>query len=315
MMNVKSKTWGLSAAGLGALLLLAGPLARPAGAQVSIQLGRGDHRLEGQRFRSMRQLAHYLDEAAQKAAQVAGDTREERSGVMQRRFLWAINDFARQTRSFHERLDQYQSSPWDVADEVQALDQRARQVSGQIRGARAFPETYQDWAEAVNALNLMKRSLAGQDVAMPSPERRAYQPFDEHSRYSDGRHVEDLRAGGDRDGFVSGPPLREFRRLANSLTVEADRAVSAAERDPNRPDRGDRTLGDLRRFARRASDLNRSSAADALDPREIGPLVSDLMDDARQNGRAVNGGSSSPRAEWAPSIRLLEQMASIVQDQ
>jgi hypothetical protein len=308
-MIVRSKTWLLSAAGLGALLL-AWAAATPASAQISIQFGRGDRHLEGQRFTAMRQLAHYLDEAAQKAAQGAGDTPQERNGAMQRRFLWAINDFARQARSFHERLDRYQNSPWDVADEVAHLDQRARQVSGQIRGARAFPETYQDWAEAVNALDLMKRSLAGQNVVMPAPH--AYQPFDQHSRYSGGRHIEDSRAAGDRVGFVSGPPLWEFRRLANSLTLEADRAVSAVERNP---DRGDRALGDRRRFARRAYDLNRSSAADALDPREIGPVVSDLLEDARQNDRTMSDSNMSPRAEWAPSIRLLEKMASIVQYQ
>ncbi len=257
----------------------------------------------------MRGLAHRLDEAAQKAARVAGDTQEERNGRMRQRFLWAINDFARQARSFHERMDQYGSSPWDVADEVEALGQRARQVSSQLRGANAFPETYEDWAEAVNALNLMNRSLGGQDVAIPPAERRAYAPFDERSRYNDGRHVEGFSGPGGRDGYVTGPPLREFRRLANSLSVESDRAVSLAQQGN---DRGNRSLIELRRFARRTSDLSRSTGADALDPREIGPVVDGLMDDARQNDRSMRDGGDSPRVEWAASIRLLEQMASIV---
>jgi uncharacterized protein YukE len=282
---------------------------------VTIRFGRGDNRLEGQRFTTMRALAHRLDEAAEKAARVAGDTPQERSSRMQQRFLWAINDFARQARSFHERMDQYGTSPWDVADEVDALGQRARQVSSQLRGANAFPETYDDWAQAVSALNLMNRSLGGENVAIPPADRQAYQPFDEHARYSDGRHVEGYRDSGDQNGYVTGPPLREFRRLATSLSVESDRAVSAAERSPSWGDRGDRSLGDLRRFARRASDLNRSAATPALDPREIGPLVSDLMDDARQNDRRMGDRNMSPRVEWAASIRLLEQMASIVQNQ
>ena len=225
-MNLKSKTSWVWAAGLGALLL-AGPADLTAQG-ITIRFGR-DKPLEGQRFTTMRGLAHRLDEAAQKAAFGAGDTQEERNGRMQQRFLWAINDFARQARSFHERLDRYQNTPWDVADEVNALGQRARQVSSQLRGARAFPETYDDWAYAVNTLNLMNRSLAGENVPMPA-ERHAYQPFDENSRYSDGRHAQGFEGPGDRNAYVTGPPLREFRRLASSLTQESDRAVTAAER-------------------------------------------------------------------------------------
>jgi len=316
-MNRNDKTSWLSAAGLGTLLL-AGPALPIAHAQVTIQFGRGEHRLEGQRFTTMRQLAHQLDEAAQQAARVAGDTAQERNGRMRQRFLWAINDFARQARSFHERLDQYGNSPWDVADEVAALDQRARQVNDQIRSANAFPETYDDWADAVNALNLMNRSLGGQDVTVPSSERRGYQPFDEHYRYNDGRHVEDVPPPplpGNRDGYVTGAPLREFRRLAGNLNVELERAVADAEEGPSRSDRSSRSLAELRSFAQRTSDLNRSSDADALNPRQVGPVVSQLMDDARQNERSARERNSNPVVAWEPSIRLLEQMASIVQYQ
>jgi hypothetical protein len=314
-MNRNDNTSWLSAAGLSTLLL-AGPALPLARAQVTIQFGRGEHRLEGQRFTTMRQLAHQLDEAAQQAARVAGDTAQERNGRMRQRFLWAINDFARQARSFHERLDQYGNSPWDVADEVAALDQRARQVNDQIRGANAFPETYDDWAEAVNALNLMNRSLGGQDVTVPSGERRAYPPFDDRYRYSDGRHVEDVPAPpipGNRDGYLTGGPLRELRRLAGNLNVELERAVADAEENPSRSDRGSRSLAELRSFAQRTSDLNRSSDADALNPQQIGPIVSQLLDDARQNERSAR--NAIPLVEWQPSIRLLEQMASIVQYQ
>lgn len=313
-MNLNSNTAWLSAAGLGALLLT-GPAVAPVAAQVTIRFGRGEHRLEGQRFTAMRQLAHHLDEAAQKAARGAGDTPRDQDRAMRRRFLWAINDFARQTRSFHERLDQYSSSPWDVADEVAALDQRARQVSRQIRGAGAFPETHQDWAEAVNALRLMNRSLAGQNVVLPSPDRRAYQPFDERQRYSDGRHVDGFGEAQEADGYVTGAALRDFRRLANSLDTETDRMVSLAEQSPNQSERGDRSLADLRQFSEQASDLNRSSDADTLSSREIGPVVGRLIDDAQKTDRRMRDGNVFPRVELAASIQLLEQMASIVQNQ
>ena len=62
--------------------------------------------------------------------------------------LLGINDFARQTRSLHKRLDRYGVSPWDVSDEVAALNQRARSVNAQIRSAQAFQNSYDDWADA-----------------------------------------------------------------------------------------------------------------------------------------------------------------------
>lgn len=312
-MNLNTGTSWVSAAGLGALLL-AGPALPLADAQITVQFGRGQNRLEGQRYDTMRRLAHYLDQAAQTAARAAADTAQERNGVNRQRFLWAINDFARQTRSFHERLDQYGNSPWYVADEVAALDQRARQVSSQIRGANAFRETYADWGEAVNALNLMHRSLAGQDVRVPSPERRAYQPFDDDYRDRDGRPGEDVDSA-DRNGYVTGSALRQFRRLANDLNAEVERAVSAAQDGPDPSDRGNRSLNDLRAFAQGTSDLSQSSGADSLNSREVGSIVSQLMSDARRNDRSARARNEDPLVEWASSVRQLEQMAALVRYQ
>ena len=48
---------------------------------------------------------------------------------------------------------------------------------------------------------------------------------------------------------------------------------------------------------------------------QVGPVVSQLMDDARQNERSARERNSNPVVAWEPSIRLLEQMASIVQYQ
>ena len=111
-------------------------------------------------------------------------------------------------------------------------------------------------------------------VMIPTVERRAYQPFDERHQYSDGQHFDGPGGAGDRDGYVTGNPLREFRRLASSLNVESARVVSVAERSPNNSDRGNRSLGELRQFAQRTSDLNRSSGAESLNAREIGPINS-----------------------------------------
>jgi len=84
---------------------------------------------------------------------------------------------------------------------------------------------------------------------------------------------------------------------------------------PNPSDRSDQSLADLRHFAEQASDLDRRCGADTLNPRDIGPVVGHLMDDARQNDRSMRESNVFPRVEWAASIRLLEQMATIVRYQ
>ncbi|MCM2257607.1 MAG: hypothetical protein NDJ94_18385 [Vicinamibacteria bacterium] len=307
-MNLKNKASWLSAAGLGALLVTGSAL--PAAGQNSGQYGR-ERRIEGQRFTTMRALAHRLDEAAATAARGAGDTDEERSGRMRQRFLWAVDDFARQARSLHERLERYSDSPWDVADEVQALNQRANQVNRQLRGARAFDDTHQDWAEVVTTLGLMNRSLRGRNVSLPVDRDDRYTPFDERTRFVDGRHYDSDGPGYDRDGYVTGTSLRDFRRLASSLNVESIRLLGVAERRGRSNDQGDRAYADLRRFAQQASDLSRRSG-DALNSREIGATVARMTTDARNNERSMRESGAQPRVEWAASILILEQMANAV---
>lgn len=309
-MNLTNKTSWLSVAGLGTLLIAGSAL--PALSQgANTQYGRGDRRLEGQRFTTMRALAHRLDEASATAAREAGDTPEERTGRMKQRFQWAINDFARQARSLHERLEQYGDSPWDVADEVQALNQRATQVNNQIRRAQAFRETYEDWAEVVRTLNLMNRSLAGQNVSLPPDRDNRYTPFDESTRYSEGRHYDGYgQTAWTRDGYLTGNSLRDFRRLANTLNVESIRLMAVAEQGAAPNQRGDRAYGDLRRFAQRAADLSRVSTGDALNARETGDVVAQMLDDARQYERTMREGNAFPRVEWATTLRILEQLAA-----
>lgn len=308
-MNFKSRTSWLSAAGLGTLIVVSSAL--PAASQISIQFGRGERRLEGQRLIIMRTLAHRLDEAAATAAREAGDLTADRAGRNRQRFLWVINDFARQAGSLHERLEQYGDSPWDIADEVAALNQRALQVNSQMRSANAYRETYQDWAEVVSTLNMMNRSLRGQSVSLPIDRDHRYTPFDENTHYSDGRHYEGYGDAGTytRDGYLTGNQLRDFRRLANSLNVEGIRLMAVAEdgADPN--ERGNRAHADLRRFAQRSADLSRTSNGDALDERETDALVSQMLDDARQYDRTMREGNAFPRVEWAATIRILEQMS------
>src|SRR5262249_21667808 len=80
----------------------------------------------------------------------------------EQRFLSAIQDFARRADRFHSRMDNYQTSPWDVDSEVRVLLRQARSVNGRLRSAHAFEETYDNWNDVLDVLGRMRRVMAGQ---------------------------------------------------------------------------------------------------------------------------------------------------------
>jgi hypothetical protein len=304
-MNLNSKTCRLSAAGLGALLLGV-PTISAQSQETSIESDRDGRRLDGARLTAMRAFAQRLDEAAWKAARDAGDIAREPGALNRQRFLQAINDFARQTRSLHARLDESPRSPSDVADEVAVLDQRARQISVEIRTAKASPETQQNWTEAVKALDLMTRSLRGQIASLPPAADRG----------EAGSSLPDNQDNGNqntRDILLTGSPLMEFRRLAHTLNQEIDRSLAIAQERPGTSQAAQRVVADLRRFRVGVASLEQSSASQALSPRAMRPMVSRLMEEARLNGRRVNESPALPWLRLDACIRLLEQMAAILQ--
>jgi hypothetical protein len=291
-------------ASLGIVLVAATAL--PAFSQVTIQFGRGNRRLEGDRLTTMRALAHRLDESARQVARSMWRNPEERTGTFGQRYTWAINDFARQARSLHERLDRYSASPWDVADEITALNARAREVNLQVRRSRAFANTYDDWTEAQNALTLMNRVLRGERITVPEVHRPGYQPFDEGYTYREGRHYQGLDDSRPNTGYVAGNRADEFRRLSESLVVEVDRLFTAA-----RSNAGDRGSSEIRYFSQRVADLDRLSGEEVLNARDLSVTVEGLLQDARRNGQSQPAG----RVDWSNTIRILEQMAAIVRVQ
>lgn len=315
-MHIQMKSGGkISVVGVSAFLLFGTALpalsqARPSTQPRTSQFGRGERRLEAERLLTMRALAHRLDDASEIAARTAGDTAVERNGRFRQQFLWAINDFARQARSLHERLDRYTASPWDVADEVDALNARARSVTTQLRAARAFPDTYVDWAEAQKSLQLMNSVLKGQTVIIPPVERRGYQPFDERYQFRDGRHWPEP-GDNSRDGYLAGRDMIEFRRLAELLTVEVGRVAATVRTSGNPQDRTLRPHADIRYFGQRAEDLNRASSADVVNARDVGPTVDRMLEDARQYDRSFRSGNEFPNTDWTAVIRVLEQMTAI----
>jgi hypothetical protein len=154
--------------GLAGLLLVIGAVLDTAPALGSAdedtrRYGTKDHPFEGERYQTMRALAHYLDERAQHAASQSIDD-AHRGRKDERKFVDAVTHFADQARDFHRRMDNYQKDPWDVPDEVEQLNDDAHKVSDRIRRARVFEHTWQDWDGVLDVLQQMNRVIAGHNV-------------------------------------------------------------------------------------------------------------------------------------------------------
>lgn len=154
------------------LLLFAGTLLAPtvpAPAQETIILRYGTHDrpFEGQRYDTMRSLAHYLDVVASNAAaQAVGDqNRSDKS----REFVKSVESFSEKARDFHKRMDRYKDSPWEVPEEVDKLNHEAQEVSQKLRRARVLENTWDDWDSVLDVLGRMNRAIAGQHVEVPQP--------------------------------------------------------------------------------------------------------------------------------------------------
>jgi len=154
--------------GLAGLLLvfgavLAAPVAMGSADDGVRRYGTKDHPFEGERYQTMRALAHSLDERAQHAASQSIDD-AHRGKKDERKFVDAVSHFADQARDFHRRMDSYQKDPWDVPDEVKQLNDDAQKVSERIRQARVFEHTWEDWDAVLDALQQMDRVIAGHNV-------------------------------------------------------------------------------------------------------------------------------------------------------
>ena len=292
-----------------------------AGAQVSIQFryGSPERPLQGRRFETMRALAHYLDERAQSALQQARSTAR---GGRQRRFLNDISEFARRADHFHERMDNYLDSPYDLPGEVLALERRAQAVSVRLRDARVYPQTYDDWDAVLDVLNRMKQLLAGYDVQVPPAHRRGFGDEERDSAPFQGREPGDPlarpheRSGEPGPDVLVGPGPGELQRLAARLDELTTQAHSMAEQGMvERSPRGADFTESLHHFNEDTRALRRQSDAGQVDRRQMADSVDHLLSDARGvNGRfgEVNA-DPQLRDQWGQVIETLNRMARILQ--
>ncbi len=309
-------------------------------AQVSLQFHFGEddyhridsrHPLQGRQYQTMGSLAHTLDEIAQdlnrEAYRGARASHGDRSQV---RLLASVSDFARRTSDFHQRMDSYLDSPWDIKREVDDVTRRARDVNQRIVRARLFPGTYDLWNSAIDVLGRMQQVLRGTDVQLPPP----YVPYGGHGGHGDWDHSERDRNGNgipdrlevipvqpvppplpsdpryDRDRGVPRPTnVSELRRLGREL----DERVTGTRDSMPRGDRDARTES-FDRFSTETRRLRQTIETENFDPRDLKQTVSRLLEDARRTGDVTRNERSfrGDQDAWQRITDILSRMRDLL---
>jgi hypothetical protein len=256
-------------------------------ASAAVDAGIRAHQLLGARYETMLALARYLDETAQGALEGADDE-VRRGSPSDARFLSAIRSFAGSTHDLHSTIADRQATAVELPSQVADLTQRLRLMNGRIRSAHALESTYDEWEAVADALQRMTHLLSGRDVEVPM----AYVV-----------------------PALQGRKLVQLRELASELEVSATRAHDKATRAVAvYRARGEQFLGELRHFAGQSRDLRVQANTGKLDPQRVGPLVDQLLEEARQADRRMRDAQVFMEV-WDDSgrtISLLQRMASLV---
>jgi hypothetical protein len=245
------------------------------------------HQLLGARYETMLALAHYLDRTAQGALEGADDE-VRRGSPSDARFLSAIRSFAGSTQDLHRTMTGTRATSVELPAQVADLTRRAHLLNGRIRSVNALESTYDEWDAVADALQRMTQLLAGYEVEVPT----AYVV-----------------------PALSGPELVQLRQLASDLEVSATRAHDKATRVvSDYRERGEQFLGELHHFANQSRDLGVQANAGQLHPQKVGPLVDQLLEDAREADRRMRDARVFTEV-WDDSgrtISLLQRMASLL---
>jgi hypothetical protein len=248
----------------------------------------------------MKRLSHWLDNRTEKTLEQARST--SRGGRAERRLLGRMQSFADHVRSLHQRLDNYESTPWDVRRDIRDLDSEARGVSHAIDDAGVFRATVEDWNATLQVLERMGRVASGETLQ----EGEGFFP---HGGGSVTIGPGGVSVGG---GWAA---IREFRGLSAELEQSVSRVSERAERryyDVRGPQR--EAVGDLRRFASQASDLRQRADSAGFDSRDARRDVERLRGSARDTEDSLRraGAVEILGNEWANVTRILDRMAQIL---
>jgi hypothetical protein len=323
-------------------LLLAGGLALgvvasapPADAQIRVQFrfGTPDRPLVGRQYQNMRALAHYLDEEAWEASNEANET--VAYSPRQARVLQSINEFAQRADSFHDRIDAYQTRPWNLPDEVVELDVMAQRVNRDIRRSRSWSPVYEQWNNVLVALQRMKQVLAGNEVVIPQPHRRwgdwqrDVGPFTSGYTPHVDRDRDDRREAGNYPGSVNhgypnpntysgntlnGGTLDEFRNLARQADQSMARALETANRYGGQRGDDGRLRSDLARLNDQVSNLWTNVDTEPVSAAQWSGTITQYLNEARtiDEGLDRTNAMSGVRPELQRTISLLSRMQQIL---
>jgi len=266
--------------------------------------GRG---LESRSYDRMRQYAHQLDELAQHAREQAHAQQGGYRGFRRdTKFLRSIDHFADRTDRFHERMDTYQTQPWNVDDEIDGLLRDARNVQYRLRRARFVDEhTVEDWNNVIGLLNRMSSeyqtgiggrwrgrygSRVDQSPGSPPPPPGSYQ-----EPYGNRPPEENRGQGNWRQG--------DLRQLAAELDQRAARASQLAGGysgySPN-----------IGHFSEQARSFRGLVEENRISGSELRSEVNHLLEDAQSAQQELSRRSVSREVadEWNAIVEILTRM-------
>lgn len=297
-----------------ALLTLCAALAANGETTYQFRFGVTGRPLEGRRYQTMRALAHYLDERAQYFSGQVFGTRGFSTSA-EKKLLSDVSEFARRADHFHDRMDNYADSPYDVPSEVLALERRAQAVSTRLQQSPAYRQSYDEWNDVLTVLDLMKRSLAGEEVRVPQAHAgfrdydRDYEPF----REPPPAPADEDRARSEGRNF-SGPERAEFVRLARDLDELTNRIRSRIGWiQRGRGSEGDRYADELYHFNDEIHLFRMRIESGNLDSRDHALTIGHLIEDARRIDDWMRRGRAYPElsGDWAQVIERLNRLSEL----
>jgi hypothetical protein len=284
-------------------------------------------RMVTQSYERLRQLAHDLGETADHAAQQARVQQGPYWGFRRdSKFLASIQNFANRAQSFHERMDTYQTRPWNVDDELVALTQDARNVQYRLRRARFVNRrTVAEWNQVISLLNQMtteyQAGIGSRNRRYANGEYRTTEPYPtgdyrndpnpNPNGYPNDPNPNNRDYRGDNPGDYRGDSGRygnssDIRQLAVELDQRAARASQLAAGYTG-------YSSDIRQFSEQARSFRDQVENNQMSQSELRTEVNQLLNDA-QNAYSELRQRNVPQpvaSEWDAIVQILNRMRAL----
>jgi hypothetical protein len=265
--------------------------------------------MERRSYERMRQWAHDLGELAEHASQQARLQQGPYRGFRRdTKFLRSINQFAYRAQRFHERMDTYQTQPWNVDDELVQLTRDAQSVQYRLRRARFVDRhTVADWNQVVSLLNQMtteyQAGIGYRNRRSGNGDYRTTEPYPtgDYRNAPPPDDDGDYRGDSGRYGNSS-----DIRQLAAELDQRAARASQLATGYAG-------YSSDIRRFSEQARNFRDQVESNQMDRSELRNEVNQLLDDAQNAYSELRqrNVSNQVASEWDAIVQILNRMRDL----